>query len=154
MAQEKGVKPHVPNLLRVPLEAVQVRLVAFEEEVRRAFEELSRKSEQGRSELTSLVSRLLQGDWQMKEVRDWIAALPGQGQEYLAELCALGEALQLAATKQLERLRAKAAAFMGVATLHEVEELSHELTRLARRFDHARRRSPHGKRTERSAVRA
>jgi len=152
MGQAKVVEPSVPEILRVPLEAIQVRLVAFEEEVRRAIEELARKSEQGRRELALRVRRLLQGDWQMKEAKGFIAALPGQGQEYLAEVRALSEALQLAATKQLERLRSRVAAFMGVATRHEVEELSHELSRLSRRFDRARGSSPHGKRAERSTV--
>jgi polyhydroxyalkanoate synthesis regulator phasin len=130
---EKSMK--MPEFLREPLEAAQARLVEFEEEAQKVFKELMQKGKESRKDVAVLVQRLSRQDWRMDELRDRVTKLRAQGMERANELKDRAETFRADAMEKLEDLQTKAVAFLGVATREQVEELSRELEKLARRID-------------------
>lgn len=135
MAEKNSMK--VPEFLREPLEAAQARLAEFEEEAQKVFKDLVQKGKASRKDVAELVHRLSKQDWHMDELKDRVARLREQGMERAQELRGRAESFRSEAMEKLEDLQAKAVAFLGVATREQVEELSSELERLARRLDRA-----------------
>jgi polyhydroxyalkanoate synthesis regulator phasin len=132
---EKNNSMKVPEFLREPLEAAQARLAEFEEEAQKVFRELIEKGKESRKDVADLVQRLSKQDWNMDELRDRVGKLRDQGMERAHELRGRAESFRSEALERLEDLQTKAVAFLGVATREQVEELSRELERLARRLD-------------------
>ena len=135
MADKSSVK--VPEFLREPLEAAQARLVEFEEEAQKVFKDLMQKGKESRKDVAILVQRLSKQDWNMNELKGRVTKLREQGMERAQELRGRAETFRADAMEKLEDLQTKAVAFLGVATREQVEELSKELERLARRLDKA-----------------
>ncbi len=132
---DKTVNSKVPEFLREPLEAAQARLVEFEEEAQKVFKDLMHKGKESRKDFADLVQRLSKQDWTMEELRGRVTKLREQSMERAQELKGRAETFRAEAVERLEELQAKAVTFLGVATRAEVEELSRELDRLARRLD-------------------
>jgi len=132
---EKNNSVKVPEFLREPLEAAQARLAEFEEEAQKVFKELLQKGKESRKDVAELVQRLSKQDWKLDELRDRVTKLRDQGMERAQELRGRAESFRSDALERLEDLQTKAVAFLGVATREQVEELSRELERLARRLD-------------------
>ena len=133
MAEKNSMK--VPEFLREPLEAAQARLVEFEEEAQKVFKELMHKGKESRKDVAELVQRLSKQDWNMDELKGRVSKLREQGMERAQELRGRAETFRADAMEKLEELQTKAVAFLGVATREQVEELSKELEKLARRID-------------------
>jgi polyhydroxyalkanoate synthesis regulator phasin len=137
MADKSNMK--VPEFLREPLEAAQARLADFEEEAQKVFKDLMQKGKESRKDVAVLVQRLSKQDWKMDELKDRVTKLREQGMERAQELRGRAESFRSEAMEKLEELQTKAVAFLGVATREQVEELSKELERLARRLEKAER---------------
>lgn len=135
MAEKSSMK--VPEFLREPLEAAQARLAEFEDEAQKVFKELMQKGKESRKDVAELVQRLSKQDWNMGELKGRVSKLREQGMERAQELRGRAETFRADAMEKLEELQTKAVAFLGVATREQVEELSRELERLARRLDKA-----------------
>ena len=144
---EKSMK--VPEFLREPLEAAQARLVEFEEEAQKVFKDLMQKGKASRKDVAVLVQRLSKQDWHMDELKDRVTKLRAQGMERANELKDRAESFRVEAMEKLDDLQTKAVAFLGVATREQVEEISRELERLARRIEKGSR----AKKTKKSARR-
>ncbi len=140
---EKSSNMKVPEFLREPLDAAQSRLAEFEEEAQRVYSEAQRvlkdllvKGRESRKDVAVLVQRLSKQDWKkMEELRGRVHKLREQGLSRAHELRGRAESFRAEALEKLEDLQAKAVVFLGVATRAEVEELSHELEKLASRLD-------------------
>ncbi len=133
MAEAKNSKK-IPEFLKEPLEAVQVRLVEFEEEAQRVFKELMQKGKESRKDLAELLQNLSKQDWKM---RDRVVTLREQGMERANELKGRVERFRAEAMEKLEEVQAKAVEFLGAASREQVAALSKDLERLARRLDRA-----------------
>jgi hypothetical protein len=99
------------------------------------FKDLMQKGKESRKDFAELVQRLSKQDWNMDELRGRVTKLRVQSMERAQELKGRAESFRSEALVRLEELQAKAVTFLGVATRAEVEELSRELERLARRLD-------------------
>lgn len=133
MADKSSMK--VPEFLREPLEAAQARLAEFEGEAQKVFKDLVQKGKESRKEVAVLVQRLSKQDWKVDELKDRVTKLREHGMERAQELRGRAESFRSDAMEKLEELQTKAVAFLGVATREQVEELSRELERLARRLE-------------------
>lgn len=140
---DKSTNMKVPEFLREPLEAAQLRLAEFEEEAQRVFDEAQRvlkdlvkKGRASRKDVAELVQRLSNQDWtKMDDLRGRVTKLRDQGMERAHELRGKAESFRSEAMEKLEELQAKAVAYLGVATRGQVQQLSRELERLSRRLD-------------------
>jgi len=149
---EKTSGTKVPEFLREPLEAAQARLVEFEGEAQKVLKELVQKGKESRKDVADLVQRLSKQDWRMDDWRERVNRLREQGRERAQELRGRAESFRSDAMLKVEELQAKAVAFLGVATREQVEELSRELERLARRLDKADRARKSKKAAKRPAA--
>ena len=133
-ASEKNAK--VPEFLRESLEAAQARLEVFEDEAQKVVKDLMQKGRESRRELTDLLQRVSKQDWtRMDDLRGRFGKLRAQGKERAHELRGRADTFRTDAMEKLEDLQSKAITFLGVATREQVEELSAELERLARRLE-------------------
>jgi polyhydroxyalkanoate synthesis regulator phasin len=152
MAAKKKDNLNVPEFLREPLESAQAHLAELEKQAQKLFKDLLKLGEESRKELAALVQRLSKQNWNVDELRDRVTKLRSQGMERAQELRERAESFRSDAMEKLERLQTNAVAFLGVATREQVEELSKELARLARRLDKAGKAAIPGKNAERSAA--
>ena len=81
-----------------------------------------------------MVHRLSQQDWSLPEMRQRLEKLRETGVERAAEWRGRAESFRSEALERMIELQNRAVAFLGVATREQVEELSKELDRLARRI--------------------
>jgi len=125
----------VPAFLKEPLEAAQERLEQFEEEAQRLFKDLMEKGRASRKDLEHIVARLSKQDWTFPELKHRLERLRDQGAERAAGLRGRAESWRTEAMERLSDLQARAVAFLGVASREEVQELSREIDRLAKRFE-------------------
>lgn len=125
----------VPEFLKESLESAQERLEALEGDAQRMLKDLVQKGRESRKEIAALVRRLSKQDWKMDDLRGRFGRLRDQGKERAQELRGKAEGFRAEAMERLEDLQSKAITFLGVASREQVEELSAELERLARRLD-------------------
>ena len=135
MENSKAMK--VPEFLREPLEAAQTRLEHLEEEAQRMFKDLMVRGRASRKDIEQIIHRLSKQDWTFPEMKTRIEKLREQGAERAAELRGRAENFRTEALERVVDMQARAVSFLGVATRDQVEELSKELERLARRLDRA-----------------
>jgi hypothetical protein len=128
----------VPEFLKEPLEAAQERIERLEGEAQRVWKDLMLKGRAGRKDLEQIVSRLAKQDWNLLEMRQLLDRLREQGLERAAEWRGKAESFRADALERMVLLQGKAVAFLGVATREQVEELSRELERLAKRIERQR----------------
>jgi hypothetical protein len=124
----------VPEFLREPLEAAQARLEQFEGDAQRVLKDLMDKGRASRRDLEQMLTRLSKQDWALPEMKQRIEKLRDQGVERAAELRGKADAFRVEAMERVVDLQGRAIAFLGVASREQVEELSKELDRLARRI--------------------
>ncbi len=124
----------VPEFLREPLNAAQARLEHLEEEAQRVFRDLMSRGRAGRKDFEQIVARLSKQDWTFPEVKQRLEKLREQGVERAAEWRGKAETFRAEALERLLELQARAVSFLGVATRDEVQGLSRELDRLAKRI--------------------
>jgi len=136
---DRASSTKMPEFLREPLESAQARLIEFEGEAQKVLKDLMQKGKESRKDVADLVQRLSKQDWRMLELRERVNKLREQGKERAQELRGRAESFRSDAMLKMEELQAKAVAFLGVATRDQVEELSKDLERLARRLDKADR---------------
>lgn len=132
---ENGRMPKVPEFLREPLVAAQARLGHFEEEAQRVLKDLMDKGRASRKDLEHMVTRLSKQDWTFPEMKHRIEKLRDQGVERATEWRGRAETFRADALERMIELQGRAVAFLGVATKEQVQELSKELDRLARRIE-------------------
>jgi hypothetical protein len=135
-----GKAAKVPEFLREPLEAAQARLGQLEDEAQRILKDLKHRGRAGRKDLEDMVHRLSKQDW--TEMTKRIEKLREQGVGRASEWRGRAETFRAEAMERVVDLQARAISFLGVATRDQVEELSKELERLAKRIgkgDRARR---------------
>ena len=125
----------VPEFLREPLEAAQERLEHFEEEAQRVFKDLLEKGRESRKDLEVMMTRLSRQDWTFPELKHRLDKVREQGVERAAEWRGRADGWRSEALARLAELQTRTVAFLGVATREQVEELSRELERLARRVE-------------------
>jgi phage terminase small subunit len=130
----------VPEFLREPFEAAQARLEQLEAEAQRVMKELVERGRASRKELEQRVQKLSKQDWTLPEMKHRIEKLRDQGVERAAEWRGRAETFRVEAMDRFLDLQGRAIAFLGVATREQVEELSKELDRLARRIEKAKPR--------------
>ena len=129
----------VPEFLKEPLEAAQVRLEQLEGDAQRVWKDLMLKGRAGRKDLEQIVQRLAKQDWHALEIRQVLDRLRTQGAERAAEWRGKAESFRAEALERMVELQGKAVTFLGVATREQVEELSRELDRLAKRIERGQR---------------
>lgn len=125
----------VPEFLREPIHAAQARLELIEEEAQRVLRDLMDRGRASRKDLEQMVHRLSQQDWSFPEMRQRIDRLREQGAGRASEWRDRAESFRAEALERMIELQNRAVAFLGVATREQVEELSKELDRLARRIE-------------------
>ena len=127
-----GGKGKVPEFLREPFEAAQARLEQLEGEAERVLRDLMDRGRASRKELEQIVARLSRQDW--AEMKQRIDKLREQGVERAAEWRGKAETFRAEAMERVVDLQGRAIAFLGVASRDQVDELSRELDRLARKI--------------------
>ncbi len=127
----------VPEFLREPLNAAQARLEHLEEEAQRVLRDLMDRGRASRKDLEHMMHRLSQQDWSFPEMRERLEKLREQGVERAVEWRGRAESFRAEALERMIELQNRAVAFLGVATRDQIEELSKELDRLARRISKA-----------------
>jgi polyhydroxyalkanoate synthesis regulator phasin len=127
----------VPEFLREPLQAAQVRLEQLEDEAQRVVRDLMVRGRASRKDIEHIVQRWSKQDWTFPEVKNRLEKLRDQGAERALELKGRAESLREETLERVVELQGRAVAFLGVATRSELGELSKELDRLARRLDRA-----------------
>jgi hypothetical protein len=132
---ENGLK--VPEFLREPLVAAQARLEQIEDEAQRVLRDLMDRGRASRKDIEQMVARLSKQDWTFPfpEVKQRIEKLRDQGAERATEWRDRAETFRAEALERMFELQSRAVSFLGVATREQVDELSKELERLARRLD-------------------
>jgi hypothetical protein len=145
---ENSKSMKVPEFLREPFVAAQARLEHLEEEAQRVLRDLMDKGRASRKDIEHIVTRLSKQDWTFPEMKQRLEKLREQGVERAAEWRDKAETFRAEALDRVIDLQARAVSFLGVATRDQVEELSKELDRLARRIekgDKARRAKKTGR---------
>jgi hypothetical protein len=137
----------VPEFLREPLEAAQARLEQIEVEAQRVLKDLVERGRASRKDLEEMVAKLSKQDWNFPEMKHRIEKLREQGVERAAEWRGRAENFRAEAMERVVDLQGKAIAFLGVATREQVEEISKELDRLAKRIERGQK-PRRAKRTE------
>ncbi len=132
---DSGRSVKVPEFLREPLNAAQARLEHLEVEAQRVLRDLMDRGRASRKDLEQMVHRLSQQDWSLPEMRQRLEKLRETGVERATEWRGRAESFRAEALERMIELQNRAVAFLGVATREQVEELSRELDRLARRID-------------------
>jgi hypothetical protein len=132
---ESGRSVKVPEFLREPLVAAQARLEQLEEEAQRVLRDLMDRGRASRKDLENMVQRISEQDWTFPEMRQRIEKFREQGVERAAEWRGRAESFRADALDRMIELQNKAVGFLGVATRDQVEELSKELDRLAKRIE-------------------
>jgi hypothetical protein len=127
----------LPEFLREPLHAAQVRLVQLDKEAQKVLRDLMDRGRASRKDIEHIVQRWSKQDWTFPEMKQRLERLRDQGAERAAELRGRAESFRTEAVERVMELQSRAVAFLGVASRTEVEELSKELDRLARRLDRA-----------------
>ena len=129
----------VPEFLREPIEAAQARIGLLEEEAQRVLKDLMVRGRASRKDIEQIVHKLSRQDWTFPEVKQRLGKLRGQGVERAAEWRGKAETFRAETLERMVELQGRAVAFLGVATREQVEELSKELDRLARRLERSER---------------
>jgi predicted phage gp36 major capsid-like protein len=124
----------VPEFLKEPLEAAQARLTQFEVDAERVLRDLMDKGRASRKEIEQIVARLSKQDWKLPEMKLRIDKLREQGVERAAEWRGRAENFRAEALERVVDLQGRAIAFLGVASRDQVDELSKEIDRLAKRI--------------------
>jgi hypothetical protein len=124
----------VPEFLREPIEAAQARIEQFEEDAERVLRDLMDRGRAGRKEFEQIVARLSKQDWMFPEMKHRLEKLREQGVERAAEWRGRAETFRVEAMERVVDLQGRAIAFLGVASRDQVEELSREIDRLAKRI--------------------
>jgi polyhydroxyalkanoate synthesis regulator phasin len=140
----------MPEFLREPLVAAQARLEAFEEEAQRVLKDLVDRGRASRKDLEHMVQRLSKQDFSFPEMRQRLEKLREQSVERAAEWRGRAETFRTEALDRMLELQSRAVHFLGVATREQVEELSKELDRLARRFEKAEKGAKKAKKSKSS----
>ena len=130
----------VPEFLREPIEAAQARIEQLEEDAERVLKDLMDRGRAGRKEFEQIVARLSKQDWKFPEMKQRLDKLREQGVERAAEWRGRAETFRVEAMDRVVDLQSRAIAFLGVASRDQVDELSREIERLAKRIEKARAR--------------
>ncbi len=134
-AKTNGVRAvKVPEFLREPIEAAQARLGQLEEDAERVLRDLMDRGRASRKEIEQIVARLSRQDWKLPEMKHRIEKLREQGVERAAEWRGRAETFRAEAMERMVDLQGRAIAFLGVASRDQVEELSREIDKLARKI--------------------
>ena len=127
------------DFLREPIEAAQARIGLLEEEAQRVIKDLMVRGRASKKDIEHIVHRLSKQDWTFPEMKQRLEKLRGQGAERAAEWRGKAESFRAETLERMVELQGRAVAFLGVATREQVEELSKELERLARRLERSER---------------
>jgi polyhydroxyalkanoate synthesis regulator phasin len=141
----------VPEFIREPLVAAQARIEHLEEEAERVLKDLMDRGRASRKDIEQMMHRLSKQDWNFPEMKHRLEKLRVQGAERATEWRERAETFRAEALERMLELQNRAVTFLGVATRDQVEELSKELDRLARRIqkgEKARRGKKGGKGTD------
>lgn len=134
--RQNGSKSGKPaEFLRESLEAAQARLEHFEEEAQRLLKDLMDRGRASRRDFEQMVHRISRQDWSLPEVRQRLEKLREQGLERATEWREKAETFRAEALERVMELQGKAVSFLGVASRDQVEELSKEIDRLAKRIE-------------------
>jgi hypothetical protein len=142
----------VPEFLREPLEAAQARIEQIEEEAQRVLKDLMVKGRASRKDIEQMVHRLSRQDWTFPEMKHRIDKLREQGAERAAEWRGRAEWFRAEALERVFDLQSRAVSFLGVATREQVEELSRELDKLARRLEKGDKARKAGKKSHKPSA--
>jgi hypothetical protein len=143
-----GKAMKVPEFLREPLEAAQARLEQIEVEAQRVLKDLVERGRASRKDLEHMVQRLSKQDWTFPEMKHRIDKLREQGVERAVEWRGKAETFRAEALERVMDLQGRAIAFLGVATREQVDEISKELDRLARRIEKGEKQRRAAKKSE------
>jgi hypothetical protein len=124
----------VPEFLKEPIEAAQARLEQLEVDAERVLRDLMDKGRASRKEIEQIVARLSKQDWKLPEMKQRFEKLRDQGVERAAEWRGRAETFRAEAMERVMDLQGRAIAFLGVASRDQVEELSKEIDRLAKKI--------------------
>lgn len=124
----------VPEFLKEPFEAAQARLEQLEVDAERVLHDLMDRGRASRKEFEQIVARLSKQDWKIPEMRQRIEKLREQGVERATGWRGKAETFRAEAMERVLDLQGRAIAFLGVASRDQVEELSKEIDRLAKKI--------------------
>lgn len=109
----------MPEFVRMQVEAAEKRLITFEEEAQRLLKDLIAKGRESRKDIQELLRRATELDVG-ERAEEWKGKAEKTGTEVF---------------RRIEELQDKALGMIGVASTAQIEELAHEIQRLARRVD-------------------
>jgi ElaB/YqjD/DUF883 family membrane-anchored ribosome-binding protein len=133
--KDGGRAVKVPEFLREPIEAAQATIERLEEDAERVLKDLMNRGRAGRKEFEQIVARLSKQDWTFPEMKHRLEKLRDQGVERAAEWRGRADTFRAEAMERMVDLQGRAIAFLGVATRDQVEELSREIDRLAKKIE-------------------
>lgn len=146
MAEVHKLETHrslkMPEFLREPFEAAQEHLERLEGEAQRVWKDLMVRGRAGRKDIEQIVQRFARQDWSLPEMKPLIGKLREQGAARAAGWRGKAESLRTEALERMGVLQGRAVAFLGVATRDQVDELSRELERLARKIERGQKPGP------------
>lgn len=125
----------VPEFLREPLEVAQAQFEQIETGAQRVLKDIVVRGRAGRKDLEQMVHRISRQDFSLDELKGRLEKLRDQSAERASEWRGRADSLRAEAIERMVELQSRAIAFLGVATREQVEELSKELDRLARRLE-------------------
>jgi DNA-binding transcriptional MerR regulator len=138
MAEAK-VENHRPKrvaeFLREPLEAAQARIEHIEVGAQRVIKDIVVRGRAGRKDIEQMVHRISKQDFSIDELKGRLEKLREQSADRAAEWRDRADSLRAEAVERIVELQGRAISFLGVATREQVEALSKELDRLARRLE-------------------
>ncbi|HYG69202.1 MAG TPA: hypothetical protein VD838_16140 [Anaeromyxobacteraceae bacterium] len=148
---ERHASKRVPEFLREPLSAAQARIEHLEVGAQRMLKDIVVRGRASRKDLEQIVQRFSKQDFSIDELKGRLEKLRDQSAGRAAEWRGRADSLRAEAVERMLDLQGRAIAFLGVASREQVEELSKELDRLARKLDRSEKPKKTTKKTKTEA---
>jgi len=109
------------------------------------LKELAKKGKAGRKEIEALIEKVAgetKIEQRLGELRGKLELLQKTGRERTEMWRGKADSFRAEALERMVEIQGKAVSFLGVATREQVEELHHELERLAKRIENGHKARP------------
>jgi hypothetical protein len=109
------------------------------------LKELAKRGKAGRKEIEALIEKVAgetKIEQRLGELRGRLELLQKTGRERTEMWRGKADSFRAEALERMVEIQGKAVSFLGVATREQVEELHHELERLAKRIENGQKARP------------
>jgi hypothetical protein len=121
------------------------------------LKDLAKKGKAGRKEVEAMIEKVAGDariDQRLGELRVKLELLQKTGRERTEMWRGKADSFRAEALERMLDIQGKAVSFLGVATREQVEELQHELERLAKRIENGQKARPSKKSTPKGEAKA